>query len=180
MTNAQKFWSKVDRSGPFPDKLPGLGRCWDWTGGKSDTGYGTFMDVETKKRHNAHRFSWILHNGSVPDGLCVLHKCDRRECVRPSHLFLGTRIDNSHDALAKGRLAPQAETFKRLWREKWAGKRCGSGIHCSKLKEDQVIKIRSLYNPSEGLTCNKLALSFGVSLSTIFEIVTRKTWKHVK
>lgn len=52
----------------------------------------------------AHRVSWILSYGEIPQGMLVLHHCDNTFCVNPTHLFLGTQRDNVHDALAKGRM----------------------------------------------------------------------------
>jgi len=179
MNTEEKFWLKVDKNGPIPIKFPHLGPCWVWTAGRSDTGYGMFQDVDTKKRLNAHRYSWTLHNGPVPNGLYVLHHCDVRECVRPDHLFVGTQKQNIHDALEKGNLAPQQETFKRLWREKWQGVRCGANIHCSKLTESDVREIKKLYG-SNGWTYDTLGEKFGISFGSVRDIIKGTSWSHVK
>lgn len=50
-----------------------------------------------------HRYSWTLAYGAIPAGMSVLHRCDNPPCVRPDHLFLGTRADNVRDMYAKGR-----------------------------------------------------------------------------
>jgi DNA-binding CsgD family transcriptional regulator len=76
--------------------------CWTWTGGTSGFGHGAFWDGE--RQEIAHRFSWRLHHGPIPDGIYVLHHCDNPPCVRPDHLFLGTQRDNIRDASAKGRI----------------------------------------------------------------------------
>jgi len=78
--------------------------CWLWTASKNASGYGQFMpSVPNPSPMLAHRASWELHNGPVPDGACVLHRCDVRHCVNPAHLFLGTKRDNTQDMLFKGR-----------------------------------------------------------------------------
>lgn len=78
--------------------------CWYWiAGSRGKTGYGAFkIENDTV---DAHRVSWMIHFGPIPDGLCVCHKCDNRRCVRPDHLFLGTKKDNNQDMFRKGRNA---------------------------------------------------------------------------
>lgn len=93
-----RFWTKV--KGIHRDE------CWPWTASRANNGYGKFRD-DSGRRIGAHRFSWILHNGPIPEGLCVLHRCDNPICVNPAHLFLGTFHDNALDKAAKGRCANQ-------------------------------------------------------------------------
>ena len=92
----KRFWDKVDKADG----------CWEWTAclkkGKKGNGYGFFW--LHGKNFRAHRFSWIINFGNISDGLCVLHRCDNRRCVRPDHLFLGTVTDNNVDAIKKGRI----------------------------------------------------------------------------
>ena len=87
----QRFWRFVERN---------TEGCWSWTGSK-DEGYGRFgVDGRTVR---AHRFSYELHHGPIPDGMVVMHKCDNPQCTNPGHLELGTLHDNALDMVAKGR-----------------------------------------------------------------------------
>src|SRR5947207_548479 len=75
--------------------------CWIWTGARSLNGYGV-MGMPHINR-NAHRISWEIHRGIIPNKICVLHRCDTPSCVNPDHLFLGSLKDNTRDMVKKGR-----------------------------------------------------------------------------
>lgn len=88
--------------------------CWLWSGAHLKSGYGLF-GLYIGRNELAHRASWMLSGGSIPDGMYVCHRCDTPACVNPDHLFLGTGKDNMQDALAKGRcfIQPKAALCKR-------------------------------------------------------------------
>ena len=69
--------------------------CWLWTGALVPSGHGLYWI--DRKGLFASRASWILHYGEILPGLLVCHRCSNPACVRPSHLYLGTRSDNRHD-----------------------------------------------------------------------------------
>jgi HNH endonuclease len=99
---AERFWANVQKLDTG---------CWEWTAGRSSRDYGVFWpEGKAGGQVGAHRFSWKLTYGPIPNSLCVLHRCDNPPCVRPNHLFLGTKGDNSADCTAKGRHANQGKT----------------------------------------------------------------------
>lgn len=83
------------------DKSAGPTGCWLWTGRLNPSGYGCSARISGD--YLAHRIIYTLEVGPIPDGLCVLHACDCRNCVNPAHLWLGTRSDNCRDRNEKGR-----------------------------------------------------------------------------
>lgn len=90
---ADRFWEKVRRA--FDDE------CWEWLACKDTYGYGHIKSEG--KTLGAHRVSWELHFGLIPEGMCILHSCDNSSCVNPLHLFLGTKAANAADRDTKGR-----------------------------------------------------------------------------
>lgn len=153
-----RFWKRVDRRGPLYPHMKT--RCWLWSAAKNSCGYGNI--VIRRKSKVAHRVCWNLEFGTIPSGLMVLHRCDDRACVRPSHLFLGTNQDNMDDMHRKGR-----------------GNRSKGERHLSaKLIKSSVVEIRHKY-ATGGYTLTELGIAYGVCFATIHAIVKRKTWKHV-
>lgn len=135
--------------------------CWEWHGTLSKQGsYGTITISRQRKGIKAHRLSYKMFKGEIPEGMCVCHKCDNTKCVNPDHLFLGTYADNNKDRHAKGRT--------KIMR--------GSRHGCSKLTEKDVLYIRKHYK--RGLS-KKLANKFGVCKENITAIARRRIWKHI-
>lgn len=148
LTLEERFWNLVEKTDS----------CWLWKGSKVPKGYGTFRF--NNKNYRAHRVSWQLAHGPIGDNeICVLHKCDNPNCVRPDHLFLGTNKDNTNDMLLKGREA--------------RGERNGH----ARLDCEKVVAMRRAR--ANGIPFSKLGKMFNVSYVTAFDACTGKTWKHV-
>lgn len=169
-TPEQRFWNFVDKQ---------LDGCWIWKGWKLPTGYGLFSVGYLKVY--AHRFSWELHRGTIPEGMFLLHDCpggDNPSCCNPAHLRIGTPKENAIDAVNKGRMKPQSETFKRLWREKWSKTRSGENNRNSKLTTEQVLEMRHLH-ATEGWGYKRLRKHFSISFGVAQRIINRLSWKSV-
>lgn len=183
-----RFWAKVCRDGPAPTHCPDLGPCWLWMASLQPNGYGIFS-TQNPRVYGAHRMSWTLAFGPIPDGLHVLHRCDVRHCVRPAHLFLGTPADNMRDMQSKGRKATGGRNGARLHPERLPrgevhparidpsylarGERQGS----AKLTADDVVAIRVAY--ADGARLVALADRFGVTEGAILNAIRGTTWAHI-
>lgn len=153
----ERFWPKVNKQS---------NGCWEWTGYINPNGYG---EINLGKRgqgiSSAHRQSWVIHNGEIPEGLSTLHKCDNRRCVNPEHLFLGTHQDNMDDMHMKSRGFTPFKKFK------------GMSHPAHILTDDSVKQIRSKFEV--GVKLKQLATEYGVTFQNIHMIVKRKTWRHI-
>jgi len=143
-----RFWAKVNKTA----------HCWNWLGYKDPDGYGVMRALG--KRYRAHRRAWLMAYGSLPEDLCVLHRCDNRACVRPSHMFLGTHADNVCDCQQKGRL------------------RRGENHPRAKLTTKQVKAMRREHE-AERHSVTALALRYDTSIANASDIIRRNTWRHV-
>ena len=83
--------------------IKGTDECWEWRGYKDHDGYGEFWSGNHKS--HAHRASWELLYGDIPEGMSVLHKCNNSGCVNPYHLYLGNQADNMRDRMMAGTAA---------------------------------------------------------------------------
>ena len=102
---SSRFWAKVYKSKD----------CWEWIRQINSNGYGVLQCGPRKGRKmvRAHRISYKLHNGPIPEGLLILHKCDNKLCVNPDHLELGDYSKNLKDAWNRG-LRSQKLTNKQV------------------------------------------------------------------
>lgn len=161
----QRFWEKVSKNGPIHPVLKT--RCWVWTASTNGFGYGLIQrGARGEGNERAHRASWQLHCGAIPDGLCVLHRCDNPPCVNPQHLFLGTKLVNNHDMMAKGRYRPDSSLPR------------GEAHHYSKLTADSVREGRLLFH-SGVASIQELADKNDVAPATMYAAIYRVTWQHV-
>ena len=116
----------------------------------------------------AHRVSWQLHHGPIPDGLWVLHHCDVGHCVRPDHLYLGTHAENVRDALKRKRFAQG---------EKHYSQRDPRLVNNHRFTEDQVREMRTAWGNGESQT--SIARRYEADQGNVRRILIRKTYAWV-
>ena len=152
---AARFEAKVERI-PFME-------CWIWTGATHERGYGIIgRGAKSMGNERAHRLSYRLYKGEIPEGKIVLHKCGNTYCVNPYHLEVGTQKENVADTIAMGRLRIPDNSGEKA---KWA-----------KLTADQVMEIRAARGTGRGIG-TALAKRFSVSKSTIYNIWSGDSWQ---
>ena len=142
----------------FFDKVDKTHYCWNWMAGCFASGYGQF----TVKKYNnvrAHRLSWEIRNGPIPEGGLILHKCHNRKCVNPDHLYVGTAQDNRNDMTKDGTVMK------------------GENHPCAKLTERNVRTIKWLL--SLGVKQVDLTVIYGVKKSIISRINVGIAWSHI-
>jgi hypothetical protein len=143
-------------------EIDSISGCWNWTDAIGSSGYGVFWNGE--KSVNAHRQAYELFVGDIPDGLCVCHTCDNRECINPAHFFLGTNAENTRDRVSKGRSARGLSHGTVTHPEKIAHN-FGMKNGAVKLTEEQVNQIRAA-----NMKHRELAQIFNVHQSSITRI----------
>lgn len=151
---AQSKWQRQDLAVRFWRKVDKRDGCWQWTGARLKTGYGSIRVDHRAVR--AHRVAYELTKGPIPQGLHLMHLCDNRLCCNPDHLLPGTRAENMQDAKRKGRHAH--------------GERHGH----SKLTTADIAFIRAAH--AGGATGRSIARRFGVTEGAISNIVNLKRW----
>lgn len=146
-TPEERFWREVDKRGDD--------ECWEWQGYRERErgGYGQIRI--NGKSIRTSRFSYELHNGSIPAGLFVCHSCDNPPCVNPNHLWLGTPKDNLADARAKGIFDPQMAAAK-------------------KLNKTSAREIKELI--MQGISGKSIAMGYGISQQLVCDIKKSRRW----
>jgi hypothetical protein len=151
MTAEERFWTNIEKNRDND--------CWRWTGALRIRDYGSYY--YNGRNQLAHRVSWQINFGPIPDGIHVLHTCDNPSCVNPEHLRLGTHQDNMADRDAKGRQYD----------------RNGEKNGRAKLTSEDVNNIRMQYS-SGSITRKSLADKFNVNIGTIGRALSGRTWRQ--
>ncbi len=146
----QRFWMSLGRKAPSG--------CILWNGHITKDGYGRIRDRGTCRL--AHRVAYELMVGKIPEDLIIRHSCDNKICINPTHLLLGTQIDNVADREERKRTAIGAANGK------------------AKLNSALVTELRARY-AAGGITQQDLASEYGIPGGTIGAIINHLTWKHV-
>jgi hypothetical protein len=152
-----RFWGNVQQ---------GVGGdCWIWIGSFNPYGYGRFK--VHRRYYRAHRIAYFLAKGDPKDKL-VCHMCDKRACVNPDHLWLGTPQENQTDMMKKGR--------HRVAKHRSLPK--GEDHPHARWTERDIMNIRRLY--ANGMTQVDIAKKYKMHQSSVHPIVTYKIWRHVQ
>jgi hypothetical protein len=142
----------------FEDKIDKTDGCWLWKGGKVSSGYGRFKYFG--ESFSAHRLSWVLFRGSIPNGKFILHKCNNPICVNPDHLYIGDQFQNMQDRKINHKYFSGESHFN------------------AKFTNKEVMSIRNLY--AEGMGSCKIGKMYQVNRSTILRIAKERTYQNVK
>jgi len=157
-STATRFYAKI-KPGHSPIHCPEIGPCQLWTGRLNEDGYGRmaiFPHGFPSRITYVHRIAWMLAHGPIPEHLLVCHKCDTRNCINSTHLFLGTIAENNLDMWLKGRYAIPTV----------------SNAHLSWIEVRMIRRLRE----EEHLSQWSLAKRFGVNQSTVSRILDNKIW----
>ncbi len=155
--------AKVDRHGPRPAHCPELGRCWIWLAAHFSEGYGAFgpADVNAPRVVGAHRWSYEHFNGPIPAGAFVLHACDVKDCVNPTHLKLGDAVQNGKEAAERKRNEYGDTHYMRR--------------DAPKLSQTKADAIRTRY-AAGGMSQSEIAREFGISQPMVCAILKGRRW----
>lgn len=149
-TRIALFWGRVRKTDG----------CWLYMGCRNKDNYGA---IRVNGHYLAHRLTWTLENGPIPEDMHVLHRCDNPPCCNPAHLWLGDDFDNRQDSIAKGRHA-FGERTKR-----------------NRLTAEQVREIRVAFKAESKRRTNapQLAEHYGVDVGAVHAIIRGRTWKSL-
>lgn len=149
----KRFWSKVNIKSDL--------ECWEWIAkSKTEKGYGVINAGRNNGTFKAHRVSYCISKGLIPDGSLVLHSCDNPGCCNPNHLRIGTAKENTSDAIERKRI-------------KNPPVKLGEDHHNTKFTSKELKEIID-----DKRTYKEISNHFGVSIQTIYRVKNRKTWKN--
>lgn len=148
----ERFWKKTKRTDDG---------CIIWTGFKDSGGYGCFYERPSNKKSAAHRLSYEMAKGKIPDGYVVRHTCHNPSCVNADHLVVGTRADNNADTVAAGR----------------CNSKFGEKHPNAFLTEEQA---RSIFvMRADGMSFPNIAKKLDTTSTTVERIYNRVSWTHL-
>jgi hypothetical protein len=139
-------------------KVTKTDNCWNWNGCVNNMGYGMINFGNVPRL--AHRISWMISNGEIQDDMCVLHKCDNPLCVRPDHLFLGTRQANMRDMITKER-------------------QCRGEAKSNSKLSALAVRIARRLNLEHRMSIKDIASVFSVDRRVMYDVIKGRSWKHV-
>lgn len=155
----ERFWKKVD--------IKGENECWHWLGRSNQPyGYTGILPYGVVRFQGnitmAHRVSFMLKKGPIPEGHIIRHTCDNPKCVNPNHLISGTYKENSQDAIQRGRF----------------NVRRGEKVNTAKLNEHQVRLLRKKFQEKK-LSALEISLLMGMRLVSVYRMLQGHSWKHI-
>lgn len=153
MTIENRFYSKVLKTDD----------CWIWQASCYENGYGAFRIGNFQKK--AHRVSWELTNGKIPDKMQINHTCDNKLCVNPEHLYIGTQKQNREDSVNRGRTATGKKNGMYTHPET---RQSGEKNFNCKITDLERKEIKNKYEKGMG---NALAKQYGITRQSIWQII---------
>lgn len=158
MTNIEEIAKEKSTVSEFLKRINKTETCWEWIGTVTSRGYGHFK--KKKRLYRAHRLSFVIHKGNIPNGMMVCHSCDNPSCVNPDHLWLGTGYDNAMDMVNKGRAVGNRTKHYS-----------GDENKKTKIKSDIIPIIKTM---SESYSQREIATILKVSQATICNVINRR------